>query len=198
MAELILASASPRRRELLALTGYPFSVKPGNGEEIIHTTDPAEAVKELSYQKAEAALPLADEGDLILGADTVVAIDGRILGKPKDEKDAFLTLKELSGRAHAVYTGVTLMEKGKEEAAVTFAERTAVHVLPMTDEEIRTYIATGEPMDKAGSYGIQGRFAVYVSGIEGDYQNVVGLPVSRVYACLKAWKDRLAGSFMEQ
>ena len=92
MAELILASASPRRRELLALTGYPFSVKPGNGEEIIHTTDPAEAVKELSYQKAEAALPLADEGDLILGADTVVAIDGRILGKPKDEKDAFLTL----------------------------------------------------------------------------------------------------------
>ena len=83
-------------------------------------------------------------------------------------------------------------------SAVMFAERTAVHVLPMTDEEIRTYIATGEPMDKAGSYGIQGRFAVYVSGIEGDYQNVVGLPVSRVYSCLKAWKDRLAGSLMER
>ena len=191
MAELILASASPRRRELLALTGLPFSVKPGNGEEIIHTTDPAEAVKELSYQKAEAALPLAAEGDIILGADTVVAIDGRILGKPKDEEDVFLTLKELSGRAHAVYTGVTLMEKGNEGEAVTFAERTAVHVLSMTDAEIRAYIATGEPMDKAGSYGIQGRFAVYVSGIEGDYQNVVGLPVSRVYSYLKAWKDRI-------
>ena len=190
MAKLILASASPRRRELLALTGFSYEVRPGNGEEIIHTADPAEAVRELSRQKAEAACKLADEGDIIIGADTVVAIDGRILGKPADKTEAFFMLKELSGRAHAVYTGVTVWKKGGE--AETFSERTAVHVLPMTDEEIKEYIATGEPMDKAGAYGIQGRFAVYVSGIEGDYQNVVGLPVSRLYGYLKKYRGELA------
>ena len=185
MGKLILASASPRRRELLSLTGLPFTVMAGNGEEIISTEDPARAVSELSRQKAEAVLLRAEDGDTVIGADTVVALDGRILGKPADEADAFRMLRMLQGRDHAVYTGVTILKKNSGTAPVTFAERTAVHVLPMSDEEIRAYIATGEPMDKAGAYGIQGRFAVYVAGIEGDYQNVVGLPVSRLYGYLK-------------
>ncbi len=185
MGKLILASASPRRRELLSLTGLPFTVMAGNGEEIISTEDPARAVSELSRQKAEAVLLRAEDGDTVIGADTVVALDGRILGKPADKADAFRMLRMLQGRDHAVYTGVTILKKNSGTAPVTFAERTAVHVLPMSDEEIRAYIATGEPMDKAGAYGIQGRFAVYVAGIEGDYQNVVGLPVSRLYGYLK-------------
>ncbi|HIZ43984.1 MAG TPA: septum formation protein Maf [Firmicutes bacterium] len=185
MGKLILASASPRRRELLSLTGLPFTVMAGNGEEIISTEDPARAVSELSRQKAEAVLLRAEDGDTVIGADTVVALEGRILGKPADEADAFRMLRMLQGRDHAVYTGVTILKKNSGTAPVTFAERTAVHVLPMSDEEIRAYIATGEPMDKAGAYGIQGRFAVYVAGIEGDYQNVVGLPVSRLYGYLK-------------
>lgn len=185
MGKLILASASPRRRELLSLTGLPFMVMAGNGEEIISTEDPARAVSELSRQKAEAVLLRAEDGDTVIGADTVVALEGRILGKPADEADAFRMLRMLQGRDHAVYTGVTILKKNSGTAPVTFAERTAVHVLPMSDEEIRAYIATGEPMDKAGAYGIQGRFAVYVAGIEGDYQNVVGLPVSRLYGYLK-------------
>ena len=185
MGKLILASASPRRRELLSLTGLPFTVMAGNGEEVISTEDPARAVSELSRQKAEAVLLRAEDGDTVIGADTVVALEGRILGKPADEADAFRMLRMLQGRDHAVYTGVTILKKNSGTAPVTFAERTAVHVLPMSDEEIRAYIATGEPMDKAGAYGIQGRFAVYVAGIEGDYQNVVGLPVSRLYGYLK-------------
>ena len=185
MGKLILASASPRRRELLSLTGLPFTVMAGNGEEIISTEDPARAVSELSRQKAEAVLLRAEDGDTVIGADTVVALEGRILGKPADEADAFRMLRMLQGRDHAVYTGVTILKKNSGTAPVTFAERTAVHVLPMSDEEIRAYIATGEPMDMAGAYGIQGRFAVYVAGIEGDYQNVVGLPVSRLYGYLK-------------
>ena len=185
MGKLILASASPRRRELLSLTGLPFTVMAGNGEEIISTEDPARAVSELSRQKAEAVLLRAEDGDTVIGADTAVALDGRILGKPADKADAFRMLRMLQGRDHAVYTGVTILKKNSRTAPVTFAERTAVHVLPMSDEEIRAYIATGEPMDKAGAYGIQGRFAVYVAGIEGDYQNVVGLPVSRLYGYLK-------------
>ena len=185
MGKLILASASPRRRELLSLTGLPFTVMAGNGEEIISTEDPARAVSELSRQKAEAVLLRTEDGDTVIGADTVVALEGRILGKPADEADAFRMLRMLQGRDHAVYTGVTILKKNSGTAPVTFAERTAVHVLPMSDEEIRAYIATGEPMDKAGAYGIQGRFAVYVAGIEGDYQNVVGLPVSRLYGYLK-------------
>lgn len=185
MGKLILASASPRRRELLSLTGLPFTVMAGNGEEVISTEDPARAVSELSRQKAEAVLLRTEDGDTVIGADTVVALDGRILGKPADKADAFRMLRMLQGRDHAVYTGVTILKKNSGTAPVTFAERTAVHVLPMSDEEIRAYIATGEPMDKAGAYGIQGRFAVYVAGIEGDYQNVVGLPVSRLYGYLK-------------
>ncbi|MCD2492376.1 Maf family protein [Lacrimispora sp. NSJ-141] len=191
MGKLILASASPRRKELLSLTGLPFTVIPGNGEEVIHTSDPAEAVEALSREKAEAVCGRAGEEDVIIGADTVVALDSLILGKPAGEEEAFSMLKRLQGREHAVYTGVTVLEKGKPLERVTFSEKTTVHVLPMTDEEILDYIATGEPMDKAGAYGIQGRFAVYVRGIEGDYQNVVGLPVSRLYGFLRKYKENL-------
>lgn len=191
MGKLILASASPRRKELLGLTGMAFTVMPGNGEEVIHGKGPGEIVEALSRDKALAVLERADEGDIIIGADTVVALDSEILGKPADEKDAYSMLCRLQGREHAVYTGVTLVKKGSSEDTVTFSEKTAVHVLPMTEKEIWDYIATGEPMDKAGAYGIQGRFAVYVKGIEGDYQNVVGLPVSRLYGYLKKYKENL-------
>ena len=190
MGKLILASASPRRSELLALTGLSFEVRPGNGEEIIHEKEPDRIVEELSAAKAENVLRGSSDGDVIIGADTVVALDGAVMGKPGDEEEAFSMLKRLQGRSHEVYTGVTVLKKGSLEAD-TFSQRTVVHVLPMSDEEIREYIKTGEPMDKAGAYGIQGRFAVYVQGIEGDYQNVVGLPVSKLYGYLRKYKEEL-------
>ncbi|MCI8505245.1 MAG: septum formation protein Maf [Lachnospiraceae bacterium] len=190
MAKLILASASPRRREILALSGLPFVVRAGSGKEEIHETEPAEIVKELSSGKAEEALLTAEAGDIIIGADTVVAFEGRVMGKPKDEAEAFSMLKELQGRTHQVYTGITVIRKGSGERD-TFAEKTTVRVLPMSDEEIWEYVETKEPMDKAGAYGIQGRFALYVEGIEGDYQNVVGLPLARLYGCLKKYREEL-------
>ena len=191
MGKLILASASPRRKELLALTGLAYEVRPTDLEEVIGTDKPSEAVRELSRQKARGALEQAEAGDVVIGADTVVVLDGKILGKPGDREEAFSMLKAIQGRSHEVYTGVTVVQKGKEQEASTFSERTLVHVLPMEEEEIRAYIATGEPMDKAGAYGIQGRFAVYVDGIEGDYQNVVGLPVSRLWQVLKKYRGEL-------
>ena len=190
MAKLILASASPRRREILALLGLPFEVRPGCGEEKIQKEEPGEIVKELSAGKAAEALVSAEEGDLVIGADTVVALDGEILGKPGDEEEAYLMLQQIQGRSHQVYTGVTVIKKGSDEPH-TFAESTVVHVLPMSDGEIWEYIRTGEPMDKAGAYGIQGRFAAYVEGIEGDYQNVVGLPLAKLYGHLKRYREEL-------
>ncbi len=190
MAKLILASASPRRREILALSGLPFEVRAGSGEEQAHGTDPEEIVKELSAGKAAEALKGAEDGDIVIGADTVVSLFGAVLGKPKDEADARSMLRRLQGRAHQVYTGVTVWRKGTGKIC-TFAERTTVHVGSMSDREIREYIETGEPMDKAGAYGIQGRFAVYVQRIEGDYQNVVGLPLARLYGYLKEYREEL-------
>ena len=119
---------------------------------------------------------------IVLGADTVVASDGKILGKPKDTEDAARMLTMLQGRGHEVYTGVTILyEEDCEKEALTFHEKTTVHFYPMTEEQIREYVATGDPMDKAGAYGIQGFCARYIRGIEGDYNNVVGLPAGRVY-----------------
>ncbi len=178
--KLILASQSPRRRELLAQIGLEFTVKQSDCEEVMVGETPEEIVKALSCQKAKAVAAQAESGCVVLGADTVVVLDGTILGKPKDEEDAFRMLWALQGRAHTVYTGVTLVDT--ESGCVnSFAEGTLVHVWPMTEEEIRTYVATKEPMDKAGAYGIQGRFAAFIEKIEGDYANVVGLPVARVY-----------------
>ena len=182
MRNIILASASPRRRELLSQAGVKFEVRPASGEEKITSSDPEEVVKELSEQKALAAVFSAEEGTVIIGSDTLVAYQGKILGKPCDEEDAVQTLMQLQGNTHQVYTGVTVLEykKGHWESH-TFAERTDVTFYPVSEEEIRDYVKTGEPMDKAGSYGIQGRFGIYVKKISGEYSNVVGLPVGRLF-----------------
>ena len=215
MGQIILASASPRRRELLTQIGLDFDVVVSETEEKITSTEPAKVVEELSAQKAEAVweklrsmtasqgsvtnAERLDEGSevfepeqtsgettmtdtLVLGADTVVACDGKILGKPADTEAAAAMLTMLQGRGHEVYTGVTILyEQNGERKTLTFHEKTTVHFYPMTDAQIREYVATGDPMDKAGAYGIQGFCARYIRGIEGDYNNVVGLPVGRVY-----------------
>ncbi len=182
MRRIILASASPRRRELLEQAGAAFEVRPGNGEEVIPSQAPETVVKELSRQKALQAVCPADEGTVILGADTIVAFAGKILGKPRDREDAEKTLNMLQGNTHQVYTGVTILEKREGEwKETTFAECTDVTFYPVSEEEIKSYVKTGEPMDKAGSYGIQGKFGIYVKAIRGEYSNVVGLPVGRLF-----------------
>ena len=189
MEIIVLASVSPRRKELLAKTGLKFSVVVSGGEEKAETSDPAETVEKLSLDKASAVADLLQaekEPQLIIGADTVVACDGEILGKPSDREDAFRMLWKLQGQTHQVYTGVTLLLKKKHTwQAHTFSEKTDVQFYPVSREELLAYIETGEPMDKAGSYGIQGGFGIYVKGICGDYNNVVGLPVGRLVYELK-------------
>lgn len=189
MEIIVLASGSPRRKELLAKTGLKFSVVVSGGEEKAETSDPAETVEKLSLDKASAVADLLQaekEPQLIIGADTVVACDGEILGKPSDREDAFRMLWKLQGQTHQVYTGVTLLLKKKHTwQAHTFSEKTDVQFYHVSREELLAYIETGEPMDKAGSYGIQGGFGIYVKGICGDYNNVVGLPVGRLVYELK-------------
>lgn len=188
MRNIILASASPRRRELLSQAGVSFKVCPGTGEEVITSSDPEKVVMELSEQKARGAVFPAEEGTVIIGADTLVAYQGRILGKPGDEEEAVQTLLQLQGQTHQVYTGVTILEYQEAQwHSHTFAERTDVSFYPVSEAEIRDYVATGEPMDKAGSYGIQGSFGIYVKGISGEYSNVVGLPVGRLFYETKKW-----------
>ena len=178
---MILASQSPRRRELLGLFCPEFEVMPAQGEESLPDgISPREAVMLLSKQKAEeiSARKFPD-GNI---TDTIVATDGEILGKPKSQEHAAEMLRHLSGRVHSVFTGVTLITP---KTSVTFAEETLVEFYPLTAQEIADYTATGEPMDKAGAYGIQGRGALLVKRIEGDYYNVMGLPVGEVYHRLK-------------
>lgn len=183
--ELILASASPRRKELLEKIGLPFTVQPAKGEERITQKSPAAVVMELSRQKAEE-IAAAQTGDcIIIGADTVVAKDEKIMGKPKDAADAKQMLRSIADDCHQVYTGVTLIRTGAHPQSVTFQEKTDVCLYPISDAEADAYIASGDPMDKAGAYGIQGDFAIYVKRIAGDYYNVVGLPIGRVYQELK-------------
>ena len=176
---IILASNSPRRKELLAQMGIKeFKVVSPNVDESVEDgLPPAEIVERLSRRKADAAAKKAGTNDLIIAADTVVALDGAVLGKPRDEAGAFAMLSALSGREHHVYTGVTVLQGGR---ALTGHEETAVAFRALEEEEIRGYIATGEPLDKAGAYGIQGQGALLVRGIRGDYCNVVGLPVFRL------------------
>lgn len=196
--KIILGSASPRRRELLSQIGIGFTVRVSDKEEVYHSEIPEEIVKELALMKAEnvatelfeeqQAPPVREETDfVVIGADTVVVLDQKILGKPADEEDAFRMLKSLQGRAHEVFTGVAVLccKEGKIQTVRSHAVKTEVYVHEMTEDEIRGYIATGEPSDKAGSYGIQGAFAKYIDRIDGDYYNVVGLPVSFVYQTLK-------------
>lgn len=199
MIQIILASASPRRRELLEQIGLTFEVCPAKGEEIITKSAPEEAVQELARAKAREVASMVRQygvrhGELVtpqdmivIGADTVVAADGQILGKPGDEEDAFRMLSMLSGRSHAVYTGVALvfLDQSGRAGEHVFYERTIVSMREMSEKEIRRYIATGEPMGKAGAYGIQGKCAIYIDKIDGDYNNVVGLPVAALYRELK-------------
>lgn len=189
--KIILASASPRRKELLKQAGLSFKTMPSTKEEKITKDLPSEIVEELSYQKAvDICGQLAGtmkEDFVVIGADTIVSSWNKVMGKPKDKEEAFDMLWELQGKSHQVYTGVTLAWKYQDEPAMfyTFNECTDVTVFPMTEEEIEKYIDSKEPMDKAGAYAIQGRFAAYVQGICGDYANVVGLPVGRLYQEMK-------------
>lgn len=186
MRKIILASASPRRRELLEQGGIPFTVIPSQAEEKITTEQPGQVVEELSYLKCSDIYEKSLGDVLVIGADTVVASEGKILGKPSSQKDAVKILQSLQGREHEVYTGVTIMAReGNENRKKTFHEKTKVVFYPMSDEEIRSYVNTGEPMDKAGAYGIQGKSAVFIKEISGDYNNVVGLPLARLYQELK-------------
>ena len=183
--KLILASASPRRKELLGKVGMAFEIIPAKGEEKITKKLPWEVVEELSFQKAKEIADAQTEECIVIGSDTIVAKGEKIMGKPKDEKDAFEMLSEIAGDCHQVYTGVTLLRTGVNPKTITFAEKTDVYLYPMSEKEINAYIATGDPMDKAGAYGLQGDFAIHVKGIEGDYYNVVGLPIGKVYQELK-------------
>lgn len=184
MKKIILASGSPRRRELLTQIGIDFDVVTSNAEEIITRTYPQDIVCELSCLKAKAVYDMLKEpqkdidNSVIIGADTIVYCDGEILGKPADNDDAYRMIKKISGGVHQVYTGVTFIYKGNVKS---FSEKTDVSVYDMSETEINRYIQTGEAIDKAGAYGIQGAFAAYVKCINGDYNNVVGLPVAKLY-----------------
>ncbi len=216
MKRVILASGSPRRRELLAQTGINFEVIPGEVDEdavvqALRSTEsstenhgveagagnkdeayPAQVVKALSSSKAEAVAAQIPEG-IVIGSDTIVW-DNEILGKPKDRADAYRMLRRLQGREHSVYTGVTVLVKNAQNPEdvkntkkhVFFCE-TKVEVYPMTEKETEEYLDTGEAMDKAGAYGIQGKFGLWIKRIDGDYNSVVGLPLSALWQVLKAY-----------
>ena len=181
---LILASGSPRRKELLEKAGMKFEIIPAKGEEVIVGTEPAEIVKGLSAQKArEVAGTIEGDDYLVIGADTVVSYRGKILGKPGDEANAVSMLRMLTGETHQVYTGVTLIAcRAGELTEKTFYECTDVVFLEVSEQTILDYVASGEPMDKAGAYAIQGGWGPHVKEIRGDYDNVVGLPVTRLLA----------------
>lgn len=182
MRPVVLASGSPRRRELLGQMGIEdFEVLPAQGEETApEGLAPDALVARLALQKAREVAALRPE-TTVIGADTVVALDGRVLGKPSDEEEAREMLSALSGRRHQVYTGMAVLSGGQ---AFTHVECTQVEFRPLTAEEIAAYVATGESMDKAGAYGIQGRACVFIRGIQGDYYNVVGLPVCALHELL--------------
>ena len=182
--ELVLASQSPRRKELLTLLGYPFRVQVASVDEIMEDLPIEQAVARLSYRKAAAIG--ADADQIVIGADTVVVLDGKVLGKPRDAADAVRMLQSLSGKTHQVMTGVCVL---KGERVLTHTEVTEVTFRPLSDWEIRNYVATKEPMDKAGAYGIQGGAARFVEGIRGDYFNVVGLPVCRLGLMLEKFME---------
>ena len=181
---IVLASASPRRRELLQMLGVrDLVILPAVGEEKAgRALPPDELVKALAAHKAREVAEKCEKDDVIVAADTIVWHDEQVYGKPHTEADAMRMLRELSGDTHAVYTGVCVRRGGQELLA---AERSAVRFRTLTDAEIAAYIGTGEPMDKAGAYGIQGKGSLFVEGIEGDFFNVVGLPLCRLGLMLK-------------
>ncbi len=180
--QVILASQSPRRRELLGLTGLDFVVRVADIDETMDPEKlPFDEVARVSRKKA-LAVPREND-DVVVAADTIVVCGDKVLGKPKDTEDAFRMLSMLSGRDHQVMTGMTVL-RGDE--MITTTEVTKIHFRELTQQEIRAYIATGDPMDKAGSYGIQGGAALFITGIEGDYYNVMGLPICRLTMILRS------------
>lgn len=187
---IILASASPRRRELMAQAGILFQAMPSSAKECYQSARPDEIVKELALLKAGDIRGKITGPAVIIGADTIVWHRDVVLGKPADEAEAVRMLKSLQGTTHRVYTGVAVILAGDTgtEKTVSFSECTEVTFGPMSDAEIRDYVATKEPMDKAGAYGIQGRAARYITGIRGDYSNVVGLPIAGLYRTLRELK----------
>ena len=187
MKEFVLASASPRRRELLTQIGIPFRICLSKKEEESSQKKPGDIVKELSYTKAKDVFDQENQDAVVIGADTIVVYDEQVLGKPKDEEDAYKMIKMLQGKTHQVYTGVSVIWRQDNSIQVSsFYAVTDVELYGMSEEEIRAYIATNEPYDKAGGYAIQGYFARYVKQIQGDYNNVVGLPVGELYQILNS------------
>ncbi|MBQ4641121.1 MAG: septum formation protein Maf [Oscillospiraceae bacterium] len=179
--QLILASQSPRRKTLMELFRIPFEIRVSSVDEAMDpAASPSEEVARVSRLKAEA-IPHGND-DVVVAADTIVVCDGQVLGKPKDEEDAFRMLRMLSGNSHQVMTGMTVL---RGSTAVVGTEVTDIRFRPLSDEEILSYIRTGEPMDKAGAYGIQGGAALFAEGIVGDYYNVMGLPVCRLGQILR-------------
>ncbi len=192
MYEIILASGSPRRREIMETMGLPYRIISENVKEETQETIPEEQVKALARLKTRAVLPRVKEqlGDvaeyIIIGADTMVFYQGHALGKPKDEQDAARMLQMLSNQLHEVYTGVNIIigKQDDHKEDISFAVCSKVSVRSLTQEQIRAYIATGEPMDKAGAYAIQGKFGIYIKEISGDYYNIVGFPIAKIYDIL--------------
>ena len=181
--KVILASASPRRREILEMLGLNAEIVPAEGEEHIPAElEPGEAAAAVSAGKAREVHERRPDGDIVIAADTIVVLDGEIFGKPRDRESAFNMLRSLSGRTHEVYTGLCVIAGGRER---TEYEKTEVTFRTLDDDEITAYINSGEPMDKAGAYGIQGRGALLAERIDGDFFNVMGLPVCRLGKLLK-------------
>jgi septum formation protein len=190
MFRIILASGSPRRKEIFEQVGLTFEICISNKEEITTKKIPEEIVQELAAIKADDIAAQSEGNTIIIGADTVVVLEHQIMGKPSSKEDAKSMLRILQGRKHQVYTGVTVILKDVKEnnhiynKRITFYEVTNVWIKPMTEEQISQYTDTGEPLDKAGAYAVQGRFAVYIDKIEGDYNNIVGFPISKLYSVL--------------
>lgn len=184
MRKFILASQSPRRAELLKYLDIPFSIVPSDIDETIDFSQPPiEEIKRLAYKKAKDVLS-RNENALVLGADTVVVVDNEILGKPKDKEEAFSMLKKLANRKHQVITGVCLISQDKTDA---FASVSEVYFHDLSDDEILSYIENEKPFDKAGAYGIQGKAALFIERIDGDYYSIMGLPIALIYQHLKAF-----------
>ena len=190
--QLILASQSPRRKELLGLFGIPFTVRVADIDETMDFSAPAD--REVARVSREKALAIPREAeDVVIAADTIVVCQGRVLGKPHSEEEAYAMLRLLSGRDHQVMTGVTVLRGGEERV---FTQITDLHFRPLSRKEIENYVASGEPMDKAGSYGIQGGAALFCEKMDGDYYNVMGLPVCRLGETLKELAPELMGELL--
>ncbi|HKL80172.1 MAG TPA: Maf family protein, partial [Mobilitalea sp.] len=185
MYRVILASESPRRKEIMDIMGMTYETMPANVLEVVTETNPAEMVQALAAKKAKYIAAKMDKSQgeyIIIGADTMVFYQGHALGKPKDSEDAIQMLSMLSGHIHEVITGVYIIIRSKDaDRDISFAVSTKVTVQPLTLEQIGDYVATGEPLDKAGAYAIQGKFGIFIKEIAGDYYNIVGFPIAKIY-----------------